>query len=129
MDEQALMDSKREQIKMKKETTQAELAAWKELWARARMEWEERHQALVAAGRLKGEAGKPPLLHDTCLDNSTTTSTTISNSAEIMQDSQKGKDKQHSLSIDLLMGEEIILGESESDEDSEAWSAHDKSDS
>jgi hypothetical protein len=65
--------------------------------------------------------GNLPLLR---LDNSPATSS----SAEIEQSSQKGKGRQLSPSIDSLMGEEIDLGESESDEDSEAWSAHDERD-
>jgi hypothetical protein len=129
MDEQALMDGEKEQTKMKKATAQAELATRKVLWARARVEWEKRRQALVAAGRSKGEAGKSPLLCDIHLDNSPATSTALVSSAEIVQDSRKGKGRQHSPSIDSLMGEEIDLGESESEEDSEAWSVHDESDS
>jgi len=64
MDEQALIDSEREGTRMKKAMAQAELDARKVLWARAKVEWEEKHQALADAGGSKGGAGKPPLLHD-----------------------------------------------------------------
>jgi hypothetical protein len=71
---------------------------------------------------MTGEVGNPPLL---CLDNITAMSTALSGSAEIEQNSQKEKGRQFSPSINLLMGAEIDL---ESDEDSEALSAHDESD-
>ena len=66
-------------------------------------------------------------LRDIHLDNSTATSTALSIGAEIVQSSQEGKVQQCRLSIDSLLGGGIDLGESESDEGSEAWSAHDES--
>jgi len=128
MDEQASIDREKEQTKAKKSTAQAELAARKELWTRAKVEWEERRQALVAAGRFKGEAGNPPLLRDIQLNNSTIPSAPLSSAAQTVQNSQKGKGRQRRLSIDSLIGEEIDLGDLESDEGSEAWSVHDESD-
>jgi len=92
------------------------------------VEWEETHQALVAAGRFKGEAGGPPLLHDIQLNNSTIPSAPLSSAAQIVQNSQKGKGRQHRPSIDSLISKEIDLGDLESDEGSEAWSVHDESD-
>jgi hypothetical protein len=128
MDEGALMDSEKGQTKTKKARAQAELATQKVLWARAKMKWEEKRQMLVASGILKEAVDGPPPLRNIHPDDSIATLTALSNSTEIVHDSRKGKDRQHSLSIDSLMGEEIDLGESESDEDSEAWSAHNESD-
>jgi len=85
MDEQALIDREREQTKAKKSTAQAELTTQKELWTRAKVEWEETHQALVAASRFKGEAGNPPLLHDIQLNNSAIPSAPLSSAAQIVQ--------------------------------------------
>jgi len=128
MDEQALIDSEREGTRTKKAMAQAELAARKVLWARAKVEWEEKHQALADAGGSKGGAGKPPLLRDIHLDNRLTMSASLPSSAEIMQNPQVGKGKQRRLSIDSLLGEKIDLGESEDDESDEVWLAHDESD-
>jgi len=78
MDEQALINREREQTKAKKSTAQAELTM-------SKVEWEERHQALVAAGRFKGEVGNPPLLHDIQLNNSTFPSAPLSSATQIVQ--------------------------------------------
>jgi hypothetical protein len=119
---------KRDKPRQKRQIVQAELATQKVLWARAKMKWEEKCQVLIASGILKEAVDGPPPLCDIHPDDSIATLTALSNSTEIVHDSQKGKDRQHSPSIDSLMGEEIDLGASESDEDSEAWSAHNESD-
>jgi len=97
------------------------------LWARARTEWKEKCQALVATGRF---LKKRVTCHrrDIHLDNSPATSTALSSGAKIVQNSQEGKGRQCRISIDSLLGEAIDLGESESDAGSEAWSVHGESD-
>jgi hypothetical protein len=92
------------------------------------MKWEKKHHMLVSSGILKKAVDIPPLLCAIHLDDSIATLAALSNSTEIVQDSRKGKYRQLSSLFDSLMGEGIDLGESESDEDSEAWSAHDESD-
>ena len=58
--DRALVDGEKEQTKTKKVIAQTEFAAQKALWVGEKMEWEEKCQELVSAGRFKGEAGGAP---------------------------------------------------------------------
>jgi hypothetical protein len=64
----------------------------------------------VAAGILKEAVDDLPLLCNIHLDDSIATLTVLSNSTEIVQDTQKGNGRQHNPSIDSLMGRKLIWG-------------------
>jgi len=128
MDRQALLEAESAQKKAEKAKRAADLVAWKAIWEIQKAEHEKRKQEFAAQGLAMAKAGLPPLLRDVVLGDKMSQSAVPSSSAEIMQNSQKGKGRQHRISIDSLVGEAIDYSDTESVEESGFWSAHDKSD-
>ena len=72
--------------------------------------------------------GPLPLLMNVVLDHSTGQSDMGSNSAANKQNIQKHEGRQYCISIDPMLAKYLDIDDIGSDEESDPWSAHDKSD-
>ena len=104
------------------------LAKRREKWEVQKAEHEKRKKEFAAQGLAMAKAGPPLLLKGVVLDAEVDESAARSNNIGRVQNIQKGKGKQCHDSIDSLLGEIFELDESESDQESGVWSAHDESD-
>jgi len=91
------------------------------------VKWNEKCQEFCLAGFPMTHASKKPLLHQIKAGNYSMPSNTPPNGEENVLNIQRGEHRHPQVSIDLIAGEELDLGDTDSMEESEAWSAHDKS--
>ena len=119
-----------EKVRKKADTAkrQAELAARKKIWEAQKIEYARKRQGLAAQGFSMARAGPPPLLMNVVLEHSTGQSDMGSSSPVNKRNVQRGKGRQHHISIDPMLAEYIDIDDIGSDEESESWSSHDKSD-
>jgi hypothetical protein len=128
MSRQALIEAKNIQKKADLARRKAELAKRKEIWEGQKAEHERRKTRLAAQGLAMAKASPPPLLRNVVLDAEVGESAAQPNNTGRVQNIRKGKGRQRCDSIDSLLGEILDLEESESDQESGVWSAHDESD-
>ena len=128
MDEQLLTMNEREQEKAEEAQKQVDNMAYKKVYAEAMAKWKERRQMFHDAGLPMARAGDKPLLYQIKAGNYSSLSNTPSNQEENALTIQRERRRQPHVSINWIPGEEVDLGDTDSGEASEAWSAHDKSD-
>jgi len=128
MDEQLLTMNEREQEKAEEAQKQVDNMAYKKVYAEAMAKWKERRQMFHDAGLPMARAGDKPLLYQIKAGNYSSLSNTPSNQEENALTIQRERRRRPHVSINLIPGEEVDLGDMDSGEASEAWSAHDKSD-
>jgi len=128
MDEQLLTMNKREQLKAEGAQKRADNMAYKKIYAEAITTWKERRQMFHDAGLPMARAGKKPLLYQIKAGNYSSLSNMLSDQEKNAPRIQKGRRRQPRISIDSIPGEEVDLGDTDSGDVSEAWSAHDESD-
>jgi len=128
MDRHALLEAEGMQKKAEKAKRVADLVARKAIWEIQKVEHERKKLEFAAQGLAMAKAGPPPLLRDVVLGEKPSKLAGPSSSAEITQNTRKGKGKQHRISIDSLIGEAIDYNDTETGEESGFWSAHDEDD-
>jgi hypothetical protein len=94
------------------------------IWEVQKAEHEKKKQDFNARGLPMARAGPAPLLRNVILEGEANESAVATKSARNIR---KGKSRQRHDSIDSLLGEEFDLDESDSEKESEVWSAHDES--
>ena len=92
------------------------------------VKWKERCQIFCDTGLPMTHAGDKPLLYQIKAGNYSPLSNTPSNQEENALTIQLERCRQPHVTIDSIPGEEVNMGDTDSGEASEAWSAHDKSD-
>jgi len=127
MNEQLLILNEREQEKVEEAQKRADNAAYKKIYAEAMAKWNERHQEFRLAGFPMTRAGKKPLLHEIKAGKYSMPSNTPPDLEENALNIQRGEHRHPNVSIDSIAAEELDLGDTDSVEESEAWSAHDES--
>ena len=128
MDTQKSMEAEKVRKKANVVKRQAELAARKRIWEAQKVEYERKRQSLAAKGFAMARAGPPPLLMNVVLQQSKGQSDIGSGRPVNKRNIRKGKERQHSISIDPMLAEYLDIDDIESDEESDSWSAHDESD-
>ena len=128
MDTQRSVQAEKLQKKADTAKRQAELAAWKRIWEAQKVEYEHKHRELAAKGFAMARAGLPPLLMNVVLEHSLGQSDMGSGRPVNKRNIRKGKGKQHHTSIDPMLANYLDIDDTESDEESDSWSAHDESD-
>jgi len=127
MDEQLLTMNEREQEKAEEARKRADNTVHKRIYAEAMAKWRERRQMLRDAGVPMARAGDKPLLYQIKAGNYSSLSNTPPNQEENTLNLRNGRHRQPRASIDSITGEEVDIGDTDSGDVSEAWSAHDKS--
>lgn len=128
MGKQASIEAENAQKNADLARRKADLAKRREKWEVQKAEHEKRKKEFAARGLAMAKAGPPPLLKNVVLDAEVDESAARSDNIGRVQNIPKGKGKQRRDSIDSLLGEIFELDESESDQESGVWSAHDESD-
>ena len=100
----------------------------KKIYANAMVEWRERCQMFCAAGFPMAHASDKPLLYQIKAGNYSPPLNTPSDQEENSPNIPRGRGRHPCVSIDLILGEEFDIGDIESVEASDTWSAHDESD-
>ena len=128
MDTQRSVQAEKLQKKADTAKRQAELAARKRIWEAQKVEYDHKRRELAAKGFAMARAGPPPLLMNVVLEHSLGQLDMGSGRPVNKQNIQKGKGKQHRTSIDPMLANYLDIDDTESDEESDSWSAHDESD-
>ena len=128
MDEQLLTMNEREQQKVEEAQKQEDNMAHKRIYAEAMAKWKEKRQMFCDTGLPMAHAGNKPLLYQIKAGNYSSPSNTPSDQEENTHNMQQERCRQYGVLINSIPGEEIDIGDMDSGEESEAWSAHDKSD-
>ena len=115
MDMQKSIQAEEVQKKANTAKRQAELAAQKKIWEAQKVEYERKHQGLAAQGFARARAGPPPLLMNVVLEHSMGQPDMVSSSPVNRQNIQKGKGKQHHISIVPMLAEYLDIDDIESD--------------
>ena len=129
MDEQLLIMNEREQERAQEAQKRADNAANKKIYADAMAKWQERRQAFRDAGFPMSHAGDKPLLYQIKAGNYSLPTNIPANQEENSLRTPRERVRHNRVSIDSIAGEEIDIGDIDSVEESEEWSAHDESDS
>ena len=128
MDEQVLIMNEREQERAEEAQKRADNVAHKKIYADAMVEWRKRRQEFRAAGFPMARAGDKPLLYQIKAGNYSPPSNTPADLEENSPNIPRGRGRCPRVSIDSIPGEEFDIGDIESVEASDTWSAHDESD-
>ena len=124
MDEQLLIMNEREQERAEAAQKRADNVAYKRIYAEAMAKWKERRQEFRLAGLPMTHAGEKPLLYQIKAGNYSPMSDTPPDQGESASNIQRRSRRHPSVSIDSVPGEEFDIGDIDSVEESEAWSAH-----
>ena len=119
------LDTKVSAAKAETERNRADRAAWKAVWAVQKEEHDRKKADFAAQGLLMVRAGPPPLLRDVLLPGETRESANGPTTAKNVLQRKERVCCGSSKSINSLLGEDF---DPDSDDESEVWSAHDKSD-
>src|SRR5258708_31027358 len=128
MDEQLLIVNEREQERAEEAQKRADNAVHKRIYADAMVKWNERRQMFCAAGFPMSRAGDKPLLYQIKAGNYSSQSNIPSDQEENSLKIPRGRIRRPHVLIDSIPGKEIDIGDIDSVEASEAWSAHNESD-
>ena len=128
MDEQLRIITEREQEKEEEAQKRADNVAHKKIYADAMEKWTEKRKRFRDAGLPMSHAGVKPLLYQIKAGNYSAQSDIPADLDKNSLKIPRRKNRHPREEIDSILGEEIDIGDIDSVEASEAWSAHDESD-